>query len=41
MDTDTRVGGIRPRWQMLAHNGVLKAKWEGICLKIMPVTEQV
>lgn len=29
-----------PRWQMLARNGVLKAKWEGICLKIMPVTEQ-
>lgn len=29
-----------PRWQMLAGNGVMKAKWEGINLKLCPVDSQ-
>ena len=29
-----------PRWQMLAGNGVLKAKWEGIHLKLSPTDNQ-
>jgi len=38
MDTDTRVGESDP--QMLAHNGVLKAKWEDMSQN-HAVTEQV
>lgn len=29
-----------PRWRMLARNGLIKAKWEGIALKLLPSTEQ-
>ena len=29
-----------PRWRMLARDGVIKAKWEGIGLKLLPSTEQ-
>lgn len=29
-----------PRWQMLASNGIMKAKWEGISLKLMPLSEK-
>lgn len=29
-----------PRWQMLARNGVMKAKWEGFHLKLIPISAQ-
>ncbi|MBW4576279.1 MAG: MBL fold metallo-hydrolase [Aphanothece sp. CMT-3BRIN-NPC111] len=29
-----------PRWQILAANGLLKAKWNGIALKLTPVTQR-
>jgi Cft2 family RNA processing exonuclease len=29
-----------PRWQMLAGNGVLKARWEGFHLKLSPLTQK-
>lgn len=29
-----------PRWQMLAANGILKAKWEGFHLKLSPLTQK-
>ena len=34
------VVDLDPRWQMLAGNGVLKAKWEGIHLKLSPTDNQ-
>lgn len=29
-----------PRWQLLAGNGILKAKWEGFHLKLSPLTQK-
>ena len=29
-----------PRWQMLAANGILRAKWEGFHLKLSPLTQK-
>lgn len=29
-----------PRWQMLAGNGILKARWEGFHLKLSPLTQK-
>ena len=29
-----------PRWQMLAGNGVMKAKWDGLHLKLSPTLAQ-
>jgi hypothetical protein len=29
-----------PRWLHLAANGVLKAKWDGVGLKLMPISQQ-
>ncbi len=29
-----------PRWQMLAANGILKAKWDGYRLKLSPLSQQ-
>lgn len=29
-----------PRWRMLTRNSVLKAKWEGLALKLLPVGKQ-
>ncbi|MFB2834430.1 MBL fold metallo-hydrolase [Floridanema evergladense] len=29
-----------PRWQLLAENGVLKARWEGFHLKLSPLTQR-
>jgi hypothetical protein len=29
-----------PRWQMLASSGILRAKWDGLNLKLSPVTSQ-
>jgi len=29
-----------PRWQLLAENGILKARWEGFHLKLSPLTQK-
>lgn len=29
-----------PRWQMLAKSGILRAKWDGLNLKLSPITSQ-
>ncbi len=34
------VVDLDPRWQMLAGNGVMKAKWDGIHLKLSPTDNQ-
>jgi Cft2 family RNA processing exonuclease len=34
------VVALDPRWQILADNGVMKAKWDGINLKLCPVDSQ-
>lgn len=35
-----QVANEDPRWQMLTSSGLLKAKWEGNYLKLMPVTHK-
>lgn len=37
----TSVVDSDPRWLRLAANGVMKAKWDGIALKLMPLSQQV
>jgi hypothetical protein len=29
-----------PRWQILATSGILKAKWDGLHLRLTPITQQ-